>query len=58
MSVVAWFIIESLVVYLFFIPVLTTIDISNEDSEKISDLSNKIEELDDVQNVYMNSNLS
>ena len=37
---------------------LTTIDISNEDSEKISDLSNKIEELDDVQNVYMNSNLS
>ena len=25
--------------------------------EKISDLSNKIEELDDVQNVYMNSNL-
>ena len=37
---------------------LTTIDVSNEDSEKISDLSNKIEELDDVQNVYMNSNLS
>ena len=37
---------------------LTTIDISNEDFEKISDLSNKIEELDDVQNVYMNSNLS
>ena len=37
---------------------LTTIDISNDDSEKISDLSNKIEELDDVQNVYMNSNLS
>ena len=37
---------------------LTTIDISNEDFEKISELSNKIEELDDVQNVYMNSNLS
>ena len=37
---------------------LTTIDVSKEDSEKISDLSNKIEELDDVQNVYMNSNLS
>ena len=37
---------------------LTTIDISNDDSEKISDLSNKIEELDDVQNVYMNSNLT
>ena len=37
---------------------LTTIDISNEDFEKISDLSTKIEELDDVQNVYMNSNLS
>ena len=37
---------------------LTTIDISSEDSEKISELSNKIEELDDVQNVYMNSNLS
>ena len=36
---------------------LTTIDIPREDSEKISDLSNKIEELDDVQNVYMNSNL-
>ena len=37
---------------------LTSIDVSKEDSEKISDLSNKIEELDDVQNVYMNSNLS
>ena len=36
---------------------LTSIDVSKEDSEKISDLSNKIEELDDVQNVYMNSNL-
>ena len=37
---------------------LTSIDVSKEDSEKISDLSNKIEELDDVQNVYMNSNLT
>jgi transcriptional/translational regulatory protein YebC/TACO1 len=37
---------------------LTTIDITSQDSEKVSDLSNKIEELDDVQNVYMNSNLS
>jgi YebC/PmpR family DNA-binding regulatory protein len=37
---------------------LTSIDVSKEDSEKISDLSNKIEELDDVQNVYMNSNLA
>ena len=37
---------------------LTTVDIPSEDSEKVSDLSNKIEELDDVQNVYMNSNLS
>ena len=37
---------------------LTTIDISSQDSEKISELFNKIEELDDVQNVYMNSNLS
>ena len=37
---------------------LTSIDVSQEDSEKISDLSNKIEELDDVQNVYMNSNLT
>ena len=36
---------------------LTSIDVSKEDSDKISDLSNKIEELDDVQNVYMNSNL-
>ena len=37
---------------------LTSIDVSKEDSDKISDLSNKIEELDDVQNVYMNSNLT
>ena len=37
---------------------LTSIDVSIEDSEKISDLSNKIEELDDVQNVYMNSKLT
>ena len=37
---------------------LTTVDITSQDSEKVSDLSNKIEELDDVQNVYMNSNLS
>ena len=36
---------------------LTSIDVSKEDSDKISDLSNKIEELDDVQNVYMNRNL-
>ena len=37
---------------------LTTVDITSQDSEKVSDLSNKIEELDDVQNVYMNVNLS
>ena len=37
---------------------LTMMEINVEDQEKISDLSNKIEELDDVQNVYMNINLS
>ena len=37
---------------------LTMVEINVEDQEKISDLSNKIEELDDVQNVYMNINLS
>ena len=34
------------------------VEISIDDQEKISDLSSKIEELDDVQNVYMNVNLS
>ena len=37
---------------------LTTIQISKDDEEKVSDLSSKIEELDDVQNVYMNVSLS
>ncbi|MBT3548783.1 MAG: YebC/PmpR family DNA-binding transcriptional regulator [Gammaproteobacteria bacterium] len=37
---------------------LTTIEISKDDEEKISDLSSRIEELDDVQNVYMNASLS
>ena len=37
---------------------LTMVEISIDDQEKISDLSSKIEELDDVQNVYMNVNLS
>ena len=37
---------------------LTMVEISIDDQEKISDLSSKIEELDDVQNVYMNINLS
>jgi transcriptional/translational regulatory protein YebC/TACO1 len=31
---------------------------SKDDEEQISDLSSKIEELDDVQNVYMNASLS
>jgi len=34
------------------------IDLSDEDQDKVIDLSNKIEELDDVQNIYMNVNLS
>ena len=34
------------------------VEINIDDQEKISDLSSKIEELDDVQNVYMNINLS
>jgi transcriptional/translational regulatory protein YebC/TACO1 len=37
---------------------LTTIEMSKDDEEQISDLSSKIEELDDVQNVYMNASLS
>ena len=37
---------------------LPMVEISIDDQEKISDLSSKIEELDDVQNVYMNVNLS
>jgi len=37
---------------------LTMVEINIDDQEKISDLSSKIEELDDVQNVYMNVNLS
>ena len=37
---------------------LTMIDLSDEDQDKVIDLSNKIEELDDVQNIYMNVNLS
>ena len=37
---------------------LTMVEISIDDQEKISDLSSKIEELDDVQNIYMNVNLS
>ena len=37
---------------------LTMVEINIDDQEKISDLSSKIEELDDVQNVYMNINLS
>ena len=32
----------------------TQVDIPNEDKEKVLSLSSKIEELDDVQNVYMN----
>ena len=35
-----------------------TIEMSKDDEEQISDLSSKIEELDDVQNVYMNASLS
>jgi transcriptional/translational regulatory protein YebC/TACO1 len=34
------------------------IDIDSSQEEKILDLSNRIEELDDVQNVYMNVNLN
>jgi len=37
---------------------LVTIEMSKDDEEQISDLSSKIEELDDVQNVYMNASLS
>ena len=37
---------------------LTMVEINIDDQEKISDLSSKIEELDDVQNVYMNVSLS
>jgi transcriptional/translational regulatory protein YebC/TACO1 len=37
---------------------LTTIEMSKDDEDQISDLSSKIEELDDVQNVYMNASLS
>ena len=37
---------------------ISMIDIDSSQEEKISDLSNKIEELDDVQNVYMNVNLN
>ena len=33
---------------------LTQVDVPNEDKEKVLSLSSKIEELDDVQNVYMN----
>ena len=32
----------------------TQVDVPNEDKEKVLSLSSKIEELDDVQNVYMN----
>ena len=37
---------------------ITMVDIDSSQEEKILDLSNKIEELDDVQNVYMNVNLN
>jgi transcriptional/translational regulatory protein YebC/TACO1 len=37
---------------------ISIIDIDSSQEEKILDLSNKIEELDDVQNVYMNVNLN
>jgi transcriptional/translational regulatory protein YebC/TACO1 len=37
---------------------ISMIDIDSSQEEKILDLSNKIEELDDVQNVYMNVNLN
>ena len=37
---------------------LTIIDINKDDETKIINLSSKIEEIDDVQNVYMNINLS
>ena len=37
---------------------ISMIDIDSSQEEKILDLSNKIEELDDVQNIYMNVNLN
>tara|TARA_B100000902_G_C27241637_1_gene880313 strand:- start:610 stop:1323 length:714 start_codon:yes stop_codon:yes gene_type:complete len=37
---------------------LTLIDIDKDDETKAINLSNKIEEIDDVQNIYMNINLS
>jgi len=37
---------------------ITIIDINKDDETKIINLSSKIEEIDDVQNVYMNINLS
>ena len=37
---------------------ITMVEINGDDQAKISDLSSKIEELDDVQNIYMNVNLS
>ena len=37
---------------------ISMIDIDSSQEEKILGLSNKIEELDDVQNVYMNVNLN
>ena len=37
---------------------ISMIDIDSSQEEKILDLSNRIEELDDVQNVYMNVNLN
>ncbi|MBS83367.1 MAG: YebC/PmpR family DNA-binding transcriptional regulator [Gammaproteobacteria bacterium] len=37
---------------------LNFVDLDDNNKEKILDLSNKIEELDDVQNVYMNMNIN
>ncbi|MAR77508.1 MAG: YebC/PmpR family DNA-binding transcriptional regulator [Gammaproteobacteria bacterium] len=37
---------------------IVTIDIPDDEIEKIVDLSDKIEDLDDVQNIYMNVNLA
>ena len=37
---------------------IVTIDIPDDEKEKIVDLSDKIEDLDDVQNIYMNVNLA
>ena len=37
---------------------LNYIDLKREQAEKISDLMNSLEELDDIQNVYTNANLS